>query len=158
MNQPTHRRKYAVAVALAMLPALFILGAIIHLGVDVPYADEWLTPGELLVKLCEKEATADDFLKLYSQHRPIVPRLLGVALAYTSGFNMKAFMVLGWCCAVATCLLLLRMLARSTSTWSCTFLLFALLIGLLMFSPALYQGWLWATVSFCFIPSLAFSN
>lgn len=81
-------RVQVALLALYGLPLILLLWFVTNLGVNVPYWDEWS-----LVDLFKKAATYtlswQDFWSQNNEHRVLFPKLVFIALAWCSSWNIK---------------------------------------------------------------------
>lgn len=129
--------------ALAVVPVIYTCLLVMNGAVDVPWADDWaLAP--LLVKLHDGGLSAGDLWAQHNEHRLLVPRLVLLALALATGWDVRAAMVMNLLLAALTLGVLVRQ-ARATavacgsapSPW------IPLVLSTLLFSFAAWHNWLW---------------
>ncbi len=153
MNKRFSIPRLLMAAALA-LPALVMLAMILAYSVDVPFWDEWLTPGILYEKLADGQATLDDWVCQHNESRKIFPKLVFALVGLTAGWRVRIFMVIGWGFALLTGGLVAGLLQRTRGMSAAVKILLTGLVGLLLFSPSQYENQLWGIQLIVFIPAL----
>ena len=142
-----------VLIFVALLPLAAIVRLVGDYGVNVPYGDEWsLLP--LFAKCHDHQLTFADLFRQHNEHRIFFPKLLFLAFARWTHWNVQAemfFSVLLACGASAGIYFLLQRTVPGTSRQR--FLLWAL-INLLIFAPVQAENWLWGFQLQVFIPNL----
>lgn len=144
MNSPAERpggRK--IISALAVVPVAYTCLLVVNGAVDVPWADDWaLAPA--LVKLHDGGFDAGDLWAQHNEHRLVVARVVLLALALATGWDVRAAMALSVLLAAVTVLLLARQARRTAlasgtppSPWA------PALLATVLFSFAAWQNWLW---------------
>lgn len=119
-------------ILFSFIPAI-LLGYFIHkYSHNVFLADEWDTPGVLLVKTLEKEVSFNDFVAQHNESRKIFPKLIYYGLAKTIGLNIKHVIFLRFVLAFFCFLILLRSLQKQENN---SHIFLATIISLLIFSP-----------------------
>lgn len=74
--------------ALTLVPLIFLIVSVIRCHVDVPFWDQWnFVP--LLGKSFERGSSFEDLRALHNEHRLFFPRLIMLALAHLSGYNIS---------------------------------------------------------------------
>ncbi|MEA5518321.1 hypothetical protein [Limnoraphis robusta] len=144
-----------ILLAFYFIPFVIVIGYITQFGVNIPVYDQWVLP-----KLFEKVATNQlyfrDLFELHNNHRILFPRLIFIALAFLSDWNIKLEMFFSLGLAVLT-FIAIYILASITSSPKDRNLFHVanLLTGCLIFS--LNQEWLWGfqlpifLINFCLI-------
>ena len=137
-----------------ILPPVILLALILIHGVNVPFWDEWSTPGQFLS--LEKH-TFKDFFDQSNESRLIVPKLIFLGVSKFAGWQPKHYMVFGWLIVSAIYFLLYRLCYRRFArgrTQDFTSLLCLTISGALLFSPAAFENWLWGLQWVIFVPLL----
>ncbi|NYZ11386.1 hypothetical protein HL658_02395 [Azospirillum sp. RWY-5-1] len=132
------------AVALAVLvPAAATATVILRYGLNFPYADEWeLVP--YLAAMRDGSLTLDLLQAQHNEHRMLFPRLVMLALAVVTGWDIRAELWTNHLLAFATVAVLLRMLwPNLVALPPRPHALVALLIAAAVFSLAQKGNWLW---------------
>lgn len=136
------RWRDAALRVLALAPAVPLGLLVDRYGVDVPYNDQWdelpLFQGALRGGL-----RLEDLWAPHNEHRILFPRLVFVALARLTHWNVRAEMaaIVALACVIAWSLqVLLRRTWPAERHWP---LVVSFLVNLLVFSPIQHQNWLW---------------
>jgi hypothetical protein len=129
-------------LAAAALPAALSLGLILKYGVNVPFQDEWDTPGILVKKWAEGTAGWGDLFAQHNESRPAVPRLIVSAIIFLAGWNTVTAMVLGWCAALGAFLGLFRLFLGPAGRPDGAAAWVLLLMSGFVFSTAQATNWL----------------
>lgn len=138
------RLAWRAAIFLAvLLPAAATAAVILRYGLNFPYADEWeLVP--YLVAMQDGTLTLHQLQAQHNEHRMLVPRLVMLALASVTGWDIRAELWTSFLLALGTVLVLLRMLRpplRTLAPW--VRVLVTLLVSASVFSLAQKGNWLW---------------
>ena len=137
-----------------ILPAVVLLVLIFIHGVNVPFWDEWSTPGQFLSL---EKYSFKDFFDQSNESRLIVPKLIFLGVSKLLGWQPKHYMVFGWVIVLAIFFLLYQLCHRrpaSGRTQDFTSLLCLTISGALLFSPAAFENWLWGLQWVIFVPLL----
>src|SRR5690242_8821878 len=130
--------------AVASAPAAVTLELILRYGVDLPFYDQWVAEAPLFAKIWRHQSTVADFWAQHNEHRMVFPRIVYVALAWATHWNVRAELVATWA-LVGVVSVAVRRCQRSTvgaDGWPR--MLQLLLANMLLFSPAAFETWLWA--------------
>jgi len=129
-----------------------MLAIISLVGVDLPFADGWDTPGGLLEAGLDGRLGPTDFFEQHNESRPLFPRLFFYVFAHVFGWHPKAFMLLSWVVTVSVACLASRWLVAlgrgPLPLWG------AFVVSSFLFSLAQYANFLWGIQCVVFIPSL----
>ena len=139
---------------LAAIPPVAALALIFGYGVNAPFFDDFLSPGELLIKSARGELSFGDLFAQHNEHRVLFPRLVFLALA-RGGWNPRSQMLASW---VAACLIawnVFRLRQRGAGLAGSAA---ALISGVLIFSPLQYQNWTFAMQLMMFLPMLCVTS
>ena len=137
-----HRRVRYAPWAAALVPLGCLVAVMLRYSLDMPYLDQWeFVP--LLAKSFEGPITLGDLWAQHNEHRLIFPRLIMLALAHLSRWNLRwelaANVVLGTALFLALAHLLRRTAARAgrvANPWLVP------LLSLLVFSMSQWENWL----------------
>lgn len=136
----------------AILPIAVLVRLIGEYGVNVPYGDDWsLIP--LYAKWNDHQLTFGDLFRPHNEHRIFFPKLIYLAFAQVTHWNVRAemfFSVLLCCVTSAGIYILLR---RTVAGARKHLLLWAS-INLLIFAPVQAENWLWGFQLQIFIPTV----
>ncbi|HEV3410193.1 MAG TPA: hypothetical protein VG095_07855 [Chthoniobacterales bacterium] len=145
----------AAAIAAAVAPAILLLGWINRYGINVPVGDEWA-----LVPFFEKwrnhQLTFADLYRQHNEHRILVPKLIYLAFADLTNWNLRAEMFFSATLCAGTSAGIYVLLRRTVGGPPGKVLLIWAAANLLLFSPAQAQNWLWGFQLQMFIPNLCF--
>src|SRR3982751_6704245 len=84
-----------------LLPVVLIASFINQYGVNVPYGDDWaLLP--LFEKWSSEGPTFAPLWAQHSEHRIVIPKLIYLAFAYCTHWNLRAEMLFSLLLCVAT--------------------------------------------------------
>ena len=135
---------------IAIAPAL-ILGCLVwKYSVNVPYMDEWDTPGLILAH--QDHLTWHLWIGQHNESRKLFPRLLLFPLAKLTNWNIKAEMLVTYLLA---CLVSFNIYSLSKITLkgsNLTRLVCFFLANMLIFSPMQSDNWLWGLQLITFVP------
>lgn len=144
---------------LVILPAFILSLLLLKYSVNVPYMDQWDSPGMLFHLIHDGQTlTLDHFLSQHNESRLVFPRLVFLTLAYLTGWNTRYEMLITF---FAACLISLNIYRLSTLTVKSTLLERCLLIfvaNLLIFSPIQQENWLWGIQLIVFVPILCITS
>jgi len=133
--------KVAALVTLASFG--FLVAAVYHFRVDVPFWDEWeLVP--LLQKSYAGTLAFRDLVAQHNEHRPLFGRLISIGLIRASHWDTSCGVVANFLVALATYSILLLQLCRTRllgARMSVAWVLPGL--SLLSFSLSQWENWLW---------------
>ena len=148
-----HRRTtLAVTLAIGAIPALYIGWFVARYGVEVPLMDDWeMAP--LIAKAHTGELTFADFFKQEEEARMIVPKIIFVLSAIDGHWDVRDQMMLSVVVCALTALGIFVLLLRADLTLASTALCFWI-ISLLIFTPAQFELWLFASGMPSFLPVL----
>jgi hypothetical protein len=126
---------------LALVPLLALVLGVAFFSVNVPVWDDWsMVP--LLQKAYAGTLSFTDLWEPYTQHRMVLPRLLAVANAHLTGWNLRWQMALSLGLAVGLWLVLIRMASRSAAaTGRASPPWLPVLLSLLVFSLSAHEDW-----------------
>lgn len=128
--------------ALALAPFVFLLVVVFSFAVDVPFYDHWdFVP--FLSRSFEGELSFGDFWAQHNEHRLIFPRLIMLALARASAWNVGYEIAASVAFAAATLLLLLRRLAMTGREAGLSLRWLIPVVSLIVFSVGQWENWLW---------------
>jgi hypothetical protein len=91
-DQPPPPPKHWPAWAFYLLPFAAALVLIDVYGVNVPYADEWWLPG-LFTAIVHRQGIIQDLLRCNNVHPVFFPKLIWLAVAFPTRWNLRAEMV-----------------------------------------------------------------
>lgn len=130
-----------VYYTIAVLSPLFLLGMYLLFSVDMPYLDQWeFVP--FLEKSLTGTLTVQDFWAQHNEHRLIFPRIIMLALARLTHWDIRCELAVNFLLGAAIFLLLaaqVRVTAHSSGLPSAHRLL--PVISVLAFSLSQWQNW-----------------
>jgi hypothetical protein len=126
---------------LALVPLVGLLLSVAFFSVNVPVWDDWaMVP--MLQKAYAGTLSFGDLWEPYTQHRMVVPRLVSLAVARLTGWDLRSEMALAVACAAGLWLLLLRRAQRSASALGrASPLWLPALLALLVFGLSAHEDW-----------------
>jgi len=126
----------------AASPALLPPWLILRYGVDVHFWDEWSPDlARLYVKAHQHQLTFTDLIARHNEHRPLIPRLVYLALNSFTDWNNLANLWTGWIFAFIASLAIWWLIRKTAPPGRALILWF--LCNLLIFTPAQSENWLW---------------
>jgi len=143
-------KKMLVAAGVLAAPCIVAL-SIYRFAVPVPYHDQWsMVP--LLAKMHNHQLRIADLWAQLNEHRIMLPRIVMLALASVSGWNLYLEFAATYIFAVAILLLLYSMLRMTFQGRTPLWLI--VVFSLVVFSPIQYDGWLWGFCGLSFFMTL----
>jgi hypothetical protein len=126
---------------LALLPLFFLLAMFLCFGVDVPYLDQWeLIP--LLQKSYEGNLHLADFWAQHNEHRLIFPRLIMLALARWTHWDIRMELMVNFVLGMLLFSVAAHQVRKSISKQNVgEGRGILLLLSLLLFSLSQWQNW-----------------
>ena len=132
-------RKLAYLV-LILAPPAYILWAIHDCGVPAPFLDQWeFVP--LLQKMHDHTLRFSDLWAQHNEHRIPFPKIVMLALAVPTGWNIRYEFATSFLVACLTFLLLYTLLRKAFPDHLPSWLPIA--FSLIIFSPIQSENWLW---------------
>jgi hypothetical protein len=144
---------------LVFMPPIFMFFYILNYGVDVPFGDQWDTPGITLIEFFQGTLNFQSLISQHNESRLFFPRLAFLGLAQLGGWNVKQEMFLSLILVSITYWNTYKLIQYSSGarmTWLKW--LGLLCIGLLLFSPAQRENWLWGIQSITFFPAMTVTS
>ena len=142
----------ALTLTISAIPALYIGWFVARYGVEVPLMDDWeMAP--LIAKAHTGELTFADFFKQEEEARMVVPKAIFILSAIDGHWDVRDQMMLSVFVCILTALGIFVLLLRTNLTLATTALCFWL-ISLLIFTPAQFELWLFASGMPSFLPAL----
>ncbi len=144
-----------------ILPKLLLLAAAVppaglallvyFWGVDLPYWDQWA-----LVPMLEEDAAGSlelrDLWRQHNEHRPFFPRLVMIALARLSGWNILWELTANMLLAAVSLTTAVWMFRRHDAPRALSLAAFA---SLLIFNPSQWENWSWGWAMQIFLNAAA---
>lgn len=150
---PVEKSKQRALLFLAIVPAVLLVAAIDYYGVNVPFGDEW----QMIPLFAKWHASQLSFLDLYQQHnehRILFPKLIYLAFANFTHWNLRAEMFFSVALVAMTSAGIYILIRRTLADSPRRVALLWGLANLLLFSPAQCENWLWGFQLQAFIPNL----
>ncbi|MEB3830516.1 hypothetical protein [Phormidium sp. CCY1219] len=136
----------------AILPAVIVAILIAQYSINVPFADQWFNAGVIIDKFSKSTLSFTDLIAQHNESRKFFPRLIFLAIAYLTRWDVRVEMAVSLLLAVVISATLYR-LNRITVGGSLPQALFLTFIAnLLIFAPIQYENWLWGIQVVVFLP------
>ena len=149
-----HLFRYLLVLA-ACVPIFLALHVQVKHWVNIPIWDEWDTPGIAILHATEHTLGWSDLLAQHNESRKVIPRLLCIALALPTGWDVRHAMVLTFASICLTSTLVFVYLRRRRRAAASLGVLFAwTIVNFLLFAPSQYENLLSGFVFEIFIPVL----
>jgi hypothetical protein len=149
----TEKSKRRALLFLAIVPAILLIAAIEHYAVNVPFGDEWEMI-QLFAKWNAHQLTFHDLYQQHNEHRILLPKLIYLAFAELTHWNLRAEIFFSVALVAATSAALYILIRRTLPDSPRRVALLWLLANLLFFSPSQGENWLWGFQLQVFIPNL----
>lgn len=137
---------------LAILPALILGWLVWRYGVNLPFWDEWDTPGLAIVQSARNEMTWRHWMGQHNESRTLFPRLLFVSLASLTNWNIKYEMLVTFLLACSISFSVYHLSKTTLNSSPRKRITCLILANLLIFSPMQWENWLWGLQASTFIP------
>lgn len=137
---------------LALLPPLVLGILIIRYGVNVPFGDQWDSPGFAILALEQGTLSFQDLISQHNESRLLFPRLLFLGLAQLTNWNVKYEMFVSLALACLVSVNLYHLMGKTLDLKPASAILSLFLMNLLIFSPIQYENWLWGIQIVVFTP------
>ncbi|MDD5010599.1 MAG: hypothetical protein PHQ00_00575 [Phycisphaerae bacterium] len=129
--------KKAVVNTAILLPPVFICLYVYKYGITVPYVDQWeLVP--LIEKMYHNNLTLADLWRHHNGHELFFPKIIWLALARMSGWNILLELCVNIILAFSTFLLILSLMRSTLRQVPPPLKIF---VSLVVFSMAQYENW-----------------
>lgn len=138
-------------VSLLTIPAFLIGYLILQNSIDIPHWDQWSIT-QTIIKSTTGNLSFSDLIAQHNESRKVFPRLIYIALAYLTKYDVRCEMLISF---LLVCLMSLNLyqLNKITVKGNHTQLLvLALVTNFLIFNPIQYRAWLLGLSSVFFIP------
>jgi hypothetical protein len=146
------KNRHRALFVLALVPALFLFGWINQYAVNIPFGDEWaMIP--LLTKSYGHQLAFWDLYAQHNEHRIVIPKLVFIAFAHLTGWNLLDEMFFSVALCVGTSAGIYVLLRRTLAAADSERVLLWGAANLLIFSPAQVENWLWGFSLQVFIPN-----
>lgn len=139
------------AVTLLTIPAFCIGYLILQNSVNVPHWDQWSIT-KTIIKSTTGDLSFDDLIAQHNESRKIFPRLIYIALAYLTKYDVRYEILVSFSLACLISLNLYRLNQITGKGDRIQILTLALVTNFLIFNPIQYRAWLLGLSSVFFIP------
>jgi hypothetical protein len=130
-------------ILLVFVPMLWLGFLMYTYGVDTPYWDEWDEIPADLVKLHAGTLSWSDLIAQHNEHRILFPRIVMLATAWLTSWNVRAELLIIWLLAGVCSFNLWRLNRITGGTNSNRDLLLLTAANVLLFTPVAFENWLW---------------
>lgn len=129
----------------------FLLGLLLlNFGVNVVYWDQWAI-ANTIVKAFEGQLTFSDLIVQHNESRKFFPRLIWIALAYLTNYDVRAEMLLSFLFACITSLNIFFLSKLTVDSRPIKVILLASIANFIIFSPIQYEAWFMGPSSVVFM-------
>jgi hypothetical protein len=135
----------------ALTPAIILGYLILENSVNVPYMDDWDTPGIILTINSNQVLSFADWFAQHNESRPAFPRLIFSILAHLTGWDLRYQMLLSFLFASLISLNIFYLSQKTIKENTIKLLFLNILANFLIFSPVT-DNWLWGIQALVFIP------
>ncbi|NES03755.1 MAG: hypothetical protein F6K22_13415 [Okeania sp. SIO2F4] len=146
-----------ITLCLAIIPAIVLGVLILKYSVNVPIQDQWQI-SDIFEKFNQGTLSFNDLIAQHNESRKFFPRLIFLALAFLTKWNIKYEMLvtflLAWIVSV-NIYLLNRLTIGGSQIKSLTI---ALVSNIFIFSAVQYENWLWGIQIVVFTPIVCITS
>lgn len=139
-------------VCLVIAPAIFLGFQIFKYSVNVPFGDQWNSPGDAFEGIYRGTFSIADLFSQHNEHRIFFPRLIFITLAYLTHWDTRYEVLLTFLLACITSLNIYHLTRLSIGSNQLLVAVLAFVSNLLIFSPIQYENWLWGFQSILLFP------
>ncbi len=139
------------AVVLLIIPAFLISYLILQNSVNVPQWDQWSIT-KTIIKSTTGDLSFNDLIAQHNESRKVFPRLIYIALAYLTNYDVRYEMLVSFLLACLISLNLYRLSQITIKSDLTKILGLVLITNFLIFNPIQYRAWLLGLSSVFFIP------
>jgi hypothetical protein len=127
-----------------LIPVVLLLGFVLSFSVNVPIGDEWVLV-HLFEKLYTGKASFNDFFVQHNEHRIFFPRIIFLAIASVTKWNVRYEQGVSILLAVITFIAIAKLSFEQVATNTNLFYvhLANILTCMLVFSLVQHENWLW---------------
>jgi hypothetical protein len=148
----SHRKILQVsAVILLAVPAFLIGYFILQNSINVPHWDQWSIT-KTIIKSTTGDLSFEDLIAQHNESRKIFPRLIYIALAYLTQYDVRYEILISFLLACLISLNLYRLSQITVQGDRVQTIALALVTNFLIFNPVQYRAWLLGLSSVFFIP------
>ena len=155
MKQPANSQRFpgewALCILLALLPLAYLIFHVVKYHVDVPSGDQWdMIP--LFEKSFQGTITFHDLWEQKAEHRPLFQRIIVIALARFSNWNISYEIGFNVCVAIASMVGLAALIVRSARRLGVKGAIWAIpLVSIIFFGLNQWEDWLWGYGMYAFL-------
>ncbi|HEY9771932.1 MAG TPA: hypothetical protein V6C71_26105 [Coleofasciculaceae cyanobacterium] len=142
---------------LAIISPLFLGFLVWRYSVNVPFWDQWDTPGKLIVEASQGKLTWEQLMRQHNESRTFFPNLVFLNLARLTNWNTRFEMLVTFLLACLVSFNIYR-LGKITLNNHWQHLICFSLANLWIFSPKQYENWLWGFQGITFISIAAITT
>lgn len=129
----------------ARLPPVAILVLILLYAHTVPYDDQWPAFAPAVIAAKTGTLRAAELWRPTNEHRPLLPKVVMLALARLSGWDVRWEALASWAISLLNLGLALLLVRRTVGMWSRSLEApMVLVASVLLFSPIQYENWTWS--------------
>jgi len=139
------RRAFGMAMlfCLGLLPILLMMYHVRSTWIQIPFWDEWHTPGAQFESWCRGSLTLSELFSQHNESRKFFPRFLYFALAAVGGWDVRKEMNVVFLEVCLLSLLLWRLLRQTPGSTPVAALTMWVLMTFLCFSPVQFENFLY---------------
>ncbi|MGD1807862.1 hypothetical protein ACP6PL_20835 [Dapis sp. BLCC M126] len=155
--QLSHRLILGISLCLAIIPAIVLGVLILKYSVNVPIQDQWQISA-IFEKFNQGTLSFNDLIAQHNESRKFFPRLIFLALAFLTKWNIRYEMLVTFllACIVSVNIYLLNRLTIGGS--QIKGLTIALVSNIFIFSAVQYENWLWGIQIVVFTPIVCITS
>ena len=142
---------------LAIISPIFLGFLVWRYSVNVPFWDQWDTPGKLIVEASQGNLTWEQLMRQHNESRTLFPNLVFLNLARLTNWNTRFEMLVTFLLACLVSFNIYR-LGKITLNNHWQHLVCFSLANLWIFSPKQYENWLWGFQGITFISIAAITT
>ena len=146
-----------ISLCLAIIPAIVLGVLIFKYSVNVPIQDQWQI-SDIFEKFNQRTLSFSDLMAQHNESRKFFPRLIFLALAFITKWNIRYEMLVTFllACIVSINIYLLNKLTIGGS--HIKGLIIAFISNIFIFSAVQYENWLWGIQIVVFIPIVCITS
>ena len=141
-----------LGICFVILPAVVMGILILTYSVNIPYWDQWNLMPQLFIKISQNSLSWQDLIAQHNESRKLFPRLIFLALAYLTNWDVRYEMLAIFFSACLVSLNIYRLNRLTVKFNIFPTLLIAFLANILIFSAIQYDNWFWGIQLVVFMP------
>jgi hypothetical protein len=149
---------HAILVTLAILPICFFGFLLIKYSVNVPYWDQWDTPGLAFEQLSKGTLSFKDLFAQHNESRKFFPRIIFIGLAFLTHWDVRYEMLLTFLAACLVSLNIYRLSCVTLNKSLASRLGLFFVANVLIFSLSQWENWFWGIQLVVFMPILCITT